>query len=69
MYSPAASTVAKRSAVNTEKAVDYSLNKNRAAQKKVDAADRPSVNIVKKHDNVILEFSAGAYECFRNEFS
>ena len=69
MYSPAASTVAKRSAVNTEKEVDYSLNKNRAAQKKVDAADRPSVNIVNKHDNVILEFSAGAYECFRNEFS
>ena len=35
MYSPAASPVAKRSAVNTEKEVDYSLNKNRAAQKKL----------------------------------
>ena len=54
---------------SAKKEVDYSLNKNRAAQQKVDAADRPSVNIVNKHDNVILEFSAGAYECFRNEFS
>ena len=34
MYFPAASTVAKRSAVNTKQEIDYSLNKNRAAQKK-----------------------------------
>ena len=35
MYSPAASTVAKRSAVNTEKEVDYSLNKIEQHRKKL----------------------------------
>ena len=66
-YSPAIGPVSKKSSI-ADREVDYSLNKNRAAQKKVDAADRPSVNIINKHENVILELSAGAYECFRSEF-
>lgn len=51
---------------NTVITMPYTKNRKRAAKKKVEASERPfDINIELKHHNIILEFNAGAYECFK----
>ena len=67
-FSPAAAPVRRRSHGKSKMLVDYTLNKTKAAKKKaIVTLNDQSVSIECKHDNLVLDFSAGAYELFKSE--